>query len=771
MYFDSIKYMALLETAAKSAIRSGDVRQTKLLEYYNEIDYGSRYIPSSVDSINKFNAYKTGDRPGSEELNLLVRKLKADQKVANRVSETFRNHVDYLSSVFAFVDTLFIRSMAELNDSIRTASSNEITLPYIQAMVPTKTSNCSRTICSIFPEPVIKDILDYSEVSLLYEGDASISGDFRGTLLGRDASFYKEYSPAGMKLKFIISSDKEFNTVVIGLKDGMEHRITIDKKTCVTSGAVVFSGKKRQSIIVDILTTDYTNDKKHLLIVDYVYAMDVDYFKDGLVEMGNNMLGVTPLSIYPTDKGVYSGSGAAMLNIYDGKWKGFANYRNGTHSGYITQIANSKMSLQRTITDEIDSVSIDNTDINRLYGLYGLKDDSIETPNGYKEHEGKKYSFAYLSGEEVLNGVTVYDLSGKAVNNIKPGAYVLEYEDDPEIDLYAHCSIRDDDITITGDTLEIPLEVEKEMQFESFKKNGVIIPTSYSVSGEDAFFKADFFNQGTFTSEEIMMEGNTITIETGTYVQPGTKSRYGLMAFVAAGNNYFYPWDVSLVEPISSDGEDVELSISFDVSEYSGEQIQYYIIKSRAKTYTLSKDRFYYCLVSCSDYLGDVILVPMIDDSIQYAQTINKKNRDEITVPFTGEISVGIKTQKDIEVNGIAVIPVIPETVTTAETDYLLNYTFEGVARNYSGEEFAVSYDSVDESGESAEIGRTFRLKISGSDSGYAYIKYRRLPTDYALFVYEQPKTFDPKIKIELFPVREGFQPVVTNPVIGVVLK
>jgi len=243
------------------------------------------------------------------------------------------------------------------------------------------------------------------------------------------------------------------------------------------------------------------------------------------------------------------------------------------------------------------------------------------------------------------------------------------------------------------------------------------------------------------------------------------------MAFVAAGNNYFYPWDVSLVEPISSDGEDVELSISFDVSEYSGEQIQYYIIKSRAKTYTLSKDRFYYCLVSCSDYLGDVILVPMIDDSIQYAQTINKKNRDEITVPFTGEISVGIKTQKDIEVNGIAVIPVIPETVTTAETDYLLNYTFEGVARDYSGEEFAVLYDSVDESGEAVEIGRTFRLKISGSDSGYAYIKYRRLPTDYALFVYEQPKTFDPKIKIELFPVREGFQPVVTNPVIGVVLK
>jgi len=100
-----------------------------------------------------------------------------------------------------------------------------------------------------------------------------------------------------------------------------------------------------------------------------------------------------------------------------------------------------------------------------------------------------------------------------------------------------------------------------------------------------------------------------------------------------------------------------------------------------------------------------------------------------------------------------------------------LNYEFLGIKKEILENELDVDYSVVDDNFEVCDMDRTFRIKIKGNEANDAYIKYERLDSDSALIVYETPKTFDPKIKLEINSVSEGFQPVVTNPVIGVVLR
>ncbi len=770
MYFDNIKYIALLASASRKSILDGDVRKDHIREKFLDIDYGHRYIPSVVESINKFNLLNEGDKPGSEFINDMLLKLDSDVHVAELACDIYERHTDYMNNIFSVVDDVFIRAIAELNDRLRTASSNEMFIPYVQGISRSKTYNCYRTMKAIYPEPVIKDIIDYSDISIMYEGNAAISGDLKSAVFGKDVSFVSDYSASGMKIKLVMTSAKQFNSLVIGISDGMKHNIKIDGKSAMLSGAIVYKGNYRDSVVVEINTSEFTNDEKHLLIIDFIQLLDVDYFKSAVVEMENDMVGVTPMGIYPVNEGVYSGNGSVVMSIFDGKWKGFSNYRNGSNSGYYTQIASDKSSQEYTITPEIESVTITNADRNRIYGLYGKKDDLVETPNGYKQLNGKKYSFAYLDGTEDLTGVNVYKLSGEYTTSISPGAYVVEYDNSVSFDVYGHCTANDEDISIENLTMSIPLELEKDISYEYFIKNGIEIPDAYSVSGDDMFSKPDFFDYGLFEEEDIDISGSTATISTGTFVQPGTKSKYGLVAFVCIGNRYYYPWEVDLNEPFSEDGSDVELGIEFSLTDYEGEDVQYYILRSKAQQYNLSKDNYTYFYVNCEEYLGDIALVPITEEKMEFEYTINNSRSSEIETPFTGRMAVGIKPSSNVSLGGVAVIPVIPEYVISEVTDYILNYEFLGIKKEILENELDVDYSVVDDNFEVCDMDRTFRIKIKGNEANDAYIKYERLDSDSALIVYETPKTFDPKIKLEINSVSEGFQPVVTNPVIGVVL-
>jgi hypothetical protein len=103
-----------------------------------------------VESINKFNLLNEGDKPGSEFINDMLLKLDSDVHVAELACDIYERHTDYMNNIFSVVDDVFMRAIAELNDRLRTASSNEMFIPYVQGISRSKTYNCYRTMKAIY---------------------------------------------------------------------------------------------------------------------------------------------------------------------------------------------------------------------------------------------------------------------------------------------------------------------------------------------------------------------------------------------------------------------------------------------------------------------------------------------------------------------------------------------------------------------------------------------------------------------------------------------
>jgi hypothetical protein len=748
MLFTDIRYATLLKKAAELSIESGDLRRDTIFSKYKTLSKLGAFIPSTVELITGIKSMGNSTKFGSQLLNDIIDTVDIDLSVTMKLIKTYIEYEGFYSDVAMLMDKTYEYSMLKINDSMRTCNSDSIELPYIKHISPVKTTNAQHLSNSITCGMDIRRVISSRDVYVSYSTDADVTGSVSGTLVGENVSFTRDYSESGMSVEISITFERA-NTVIIEFNDDIEHEVEINGYRSTTCGAAVFAGNNTDRFNVRIVTydTDITGNK-HFMSISYITVMDVAEFYDAEIEMTNPLNGVNPLYVYPVNEGIYSGYGSARLMIYKEGWKTLAFYNSGGMTGSKMRVAPDSSVEEFSLAPTSEYVE-KTGDINklRIRALFGEDE--------YYLHEDKKYAYAYLS--DMPEGASVYYLDGKKAEDIYPGFYVVEFEDEPAFDYYSHID-GDGVVSIYGNKVSVPEEMDVEIEYESHEKESFTPAPSYTLNGNGIFSAPDLYMHITANSENTTYTSSYVLVNTETYVQPGTRSRNNLMAYAAlhfGGEFYYiYPWECEVIEPFSETGEDVELQIKLNTS-YEYDFIEVFVVRTSEQEKVAAKNRRYATTITAGYYCDDVLLIPLTTEKVEFEQS-------EFEEVVGGTFGVYFIPARDYSVRGILVVPTVPDTVISSPLRPILSYGIDGVYKNYDPEiEVSATYEITDS-------GYVFTSQgLSAYDS---YVKFKRENTDSVLVLSEENYMFDYKILIELNP-GEGFVPVVTTPVVGIQLR
>ena len=748
MLYDDIKYATLLKKAAEISIESGDIRQSTIAETYKRIAGLGRFIPVTTDLIAQIKSMGNSTKFGSELLNDIIDKVDIDISVANKLVRTYLEYEEFYSDVAMLIDKTYEYSMLKINDSMRTCNSDRIELPYVKHISPIKSEKAQHLSNSITCGMDIKKVLSSTEVYVSYSTDADVVGSLASTLEGGLVTFTRDYVSTGMTVDLSLTFERA-NTIIIEFNDDIEHVVEINGFKTTTCGAAVFTNNYTGGFNVRITTydTDMTGNK-HFMSINYITVMDVVEFYDAEIEMSNPMNSVCPLYVYPVNEGIYSGYGSARLMVYKDGWKTLGFYNSGGMTGSSMRIAPDSSEEEFTLSPTSTNVEKEG-DINKLRvrALFGLGE-------AY-EYEDKFYAYAYL--EDKTDEATVYELNGKKADSIHPGFYVVEFETPPTFDYYSHID-GDGVVSIYGNKVSVPENIDVDIEYTSSVKNTFTPAPTYSLNGNGIFSAPDTYMHVTADSENTTTTSSYILVDSDTFVQPGTRSRNNLMAYAVLSYDgefyYLYPWQCEVIEPFSETGEDIELQIKLN-TDYEFDFVEVYVVRTSDHEKGIVKSRRYATTITTDYYCDDVLMIPLTTEKVEFEQT-------EIETITGGTFTVQLVPSRDYNVRGILVIPSVPDFVISEPQPTILSYSLDGVYKDYGTEiELSADTELVDDS---------YVFTTDGDTAYCSYAKYKRTDTDSVLVLSEENYVYDHRILIELNP-GEGFIPVVTTPVVGILLR
>lgn len=748
MLFTDIKYTILLKKAAELSIESGDLRRETISQKYKTLSKLGTFIPSTVELITEIKSMGNSTRFGSQLLNDIIDRVDIDLSVTMKLVKTYIEYEGFYSDVVALMDRAYEYSMLKINDSMRTCNSDSIELPYIKHISPVKTTNAQHLSNSITCGMDIRRVISNRDVYISYSTDADVLGSVSGTLVGESVSFTRDYLSSGMVVDMSLAFDRA-NTVIIEFNDDIEHEVEINGYRATTCGAAVFTGQNTDRFNVRIVTydTDITGNK-HFMSISYITVMDVAQFYDSEIEMSNPLNDVSPLYVYPVNEGIYSGYGSARLMIYKEGWKTLAFYNTGGMTG-------SKMRVAPDSSVEEFSLAPTSEYVEKTGDINKLRIKAMFGQGEHYMHEGKKYAYAYLG--EVPPGVVAYSIDGKKVDDIYPGFYVVEFEEEPVFVYYSHID-GDGVVSVYGNKINIPEEIDVEIEYESYEKENFTPAPVYTLNGNGIFSAPDLYMHITADLENTTYTSSYVLVNSDTYVQPGTRSRNNLMAYAAlyfGGEfHYIYPWECEVIEPFSETGEDVELQIKLNTT-YQYDFIEVFVVRTSDQEKVAAKNRRYATTVTANYYCDDVLLIPLTTEKVEF-------ERSEFETVVGGTFGVYFIPARDYSVRGVLVVPTVPDTVISSPLRPILSYGIDGVYKNYNPEiEVSATYELSD---------NEYVFTSSGLSAYDSYVRFRRENEDSVLVLSEDNYVFDYKILIELNP-GEGFIPVVTTPVVGIQLR